>query len=160
MKRCSPADIEEVTRIMTHESVFDLVSDDGVAGKENFEKYVTAQLHSVAVYTLMPGPGMIIIYSPINYVTYDIHIAAVKGETGREFALKNTLDTALWMADNTPIEKYMVTVPTLYPNVANFCKALQLVKEGHLTKAYLKDGTLYDIEIYGIQRPDVLKQRR
>jgi len=158
--RCSPANIKEVTRILTHESVFDLVSDDGTPSVEHFSKYINGVLHNVGVYVLMPGPGMIIIYAPINYVTYDIHIAAVKGEAGRKDALKNTLESALWMADHTPIEKYMVTVPTLYPNVAAFCEALHLVKEGCLTKAYLKNGELCDVDIYCIQRPDVLKQRR
>ena len=145
---------------MTHDSVFDLISDDGVPDVDVFKKQIVGTLHNVGVYVLNPGPGMIIIYVPMSHVTYDIHIAAVKGEAGREDALKNTLDSALWMAQHTPIQKYVVMVPERYPNVARFCEALYLEKEGCLTEAYLKNGMLYDIDIYGIRRPGVLKQRR
>jgi len=145
---------------MTHKSVFDQISDDGVPGVEHMEKYVNAFLHNVGTYVLMPILGMVTLYVPVNHVMYDIHVASIKNEVHRRKIRGAMLDSLLWMADRTSVQKYIISVPVIYPAAASICRKMRFTKEGHLTSAYLKNGNLCDIELYCTSRSDVLKQRR
>lgn len=157
--RCSPKHAEEVARIMTHDTVFSVISDDSTISSEQLGKSALGMLHNVGTYVLNPGQGMVVIFTPINYITYDVHIAAVKGELGQKDALKNTLDAGIWMADHTPIQKYVVMVPDLFPNVSKFCERIGMIREGYLKEAYLKRDILSDIIVYGMSKKDILKRR-
>lgn len=157
--RCSPADAKEVTRIMTHPSVFDLISDDGCPGPEHLGKYVTSMLHNVGTYALMPCKGMVLLYVPVNYVMYDIHIASIRKEVTLRKLLKNIMDTAYWMADHTAIQKYVITIPVIYPAAASIVRKIGFIKEGCLTKAYLKNKKLCDIEMYGVTKEVLCRQQ-
>lgn len=147
--RLCPADINDVVRILTDESVLPHITDDGGSDIDYIRQYASGLLHNVRVYVLMPRANTLIMFIPTNAVTYDLHVASIKGG-GRRHIKKDAQAAVRWMLDNTGAMKFTTQVPRNNPAARMMANACGMKKEGRITRSWLKDGLLWDIDIFGI----------
>lgn len=158
IKRCSPSDVKDVLRIFSDDSVFPWISDDNTLDKNSLEPNILNALHNVSVYFLMPRVNTVIMLVPTNTVLFDVHVAAIEGG-GRRHAADDAFNCLLWMVENTPARKFTTMVPGFNRPAVFFARRCGMKKEGTLKKAYLKDGTLWDIELFGATDTEVLNKK-
>jgi hypothetical protein len=147
--RCCPADINDVARILVDNSVLPFICDDGGAEPDYIRQYASSLLDNVSVYVLMPRVNTLIIFIPTNAVTYDLHVATIKGG-GRRFIKQDAHKAVEWMLDNTQVKKFTTMCPRSNPAARIMAMACKMKKEGTITQSWLKDGRLWDIDIFGI----------
>ena len=148
MKRLNPGHIEEVIKVFGHESVLPWVTDDGFV---DLKAKLLSFLHSPGYYFLSPREGTIVMFIPMNYITYDAHIASLS----RTNVIEDAMDCGRWMVENTPLQKIVAMVPTFNKVTIAAVRKSNMKKEGLLKKSFLKDNKLYDIEIYGIMKEEL-----
>jgi hypothetical protein len=153
--RCSLKHADEITAILTDPGVFNWVTDDHGSNKDAVAGLVRNALMNVGIYVLMPADGVVMIFTPVNGIMYEIHTAAV---------VKNVRDAAraavCWMIDYTRAEKFITYVSANNRTASLFARRCGMKKEGTLKKAFKKDGTLYDMELFGTTKKDVEEIRK
>jgi len=157
--RCSPADLADVDRILKDDSVFPYITDDGGMGPEEMRSYAYQLLDNVKFYILKPRANTIVIFIPSNCITYDVHVAAIQGG-GRKHAVKDATAAVMWMLENTEAQKFTTLAPRCNRRAGIFARMCGMVREGTITKAYQKDGKIYDIDIFGADKDYILSKQQ
>ena len=157
IKRCSPADLNDVHRIFSDDSVYPWISDDGSPSGDALKRQLEGALHNVSVYFLMPRINTIVMAIPTNTILYDVHVAAIKGG-GRKYAADDAYNCLLWMIEHTKAKKFTTMVPGFNRAAILFARRCGMKKEGVIKKGYIKDGKLWDIDIYGATDEEVLNK--
>jgi len=111
IKRCNPGHINKVLNIFKDASVHEWITDDSPDDVKTLDRNILNGLHNLNNYFLMPREGTVMMLLPVNFVMYDIHMAAVEGD-GRRHASKDAFDCLLWMVENTSAKKFMTMIPT------------------------------------------------
>ena len=156
--RCGIADIDKVARVLMDDDVIQLTSDDLMKIEKGTVKAECANmLQNPAVFIFMPDEDTVFIFNPLNNVMYDVHIAIKKGES-RKKAVENLIKVSKWMVIHTNLKKAITMIPEYSEKTLKLADALGMKREGKLSSAYLKNGKLHDIIVYGITNIEFIKK--
>ena len=153
MKRCTIEDNALVCSILGHPSIYPWVTDDS-APPLAFLDY-TPFLALDAVYVLMPRPGCLTIFMPINGVTWEVHSAALPESRG-DTMMEAAREALAWMFENTPCRKVVTCVPSFNSLALRLAKQIGMVPEGVNRRSFLKDGVIYNQTLLGICKEELL----
>jgi RimJ/RimL family protein N-acetyltransferase len=92
------------------------------------------------------GDAGLLVFTQMNAVTYEIHFYLLPEHRGKFFR-KFVREGIAWMFDNTPCRK---VVGMTIQNFDAICGDAGMVREGCFARAFLKDGRLYDMNLYGV----------
>lgn len=93
---------------------------------------------------------------PMGAVTWQIHSRILPQYRGR-IAIDSGKTVLQWIFENIPSANIvMCFVPRCHRNVGLYCRQVGFEYMGTLKKSYLKNQTLYDQEIFGISREEVI----
>ncbi len=151
IKRYGIKDIKAVERVLKDPEIYERISDDGSPDIDEFD--ISPLLQSDLFYFLAPHPDMVFWYSPVNHVMFELHVNVLK--ESREKALGLGLETIKYMFRETNCKKLIACIPDKFQDVLGFALKGGFEKEGLLTKAYLKDGILYDINVMGLRKEGI-----
>lgn len=149
--RCNFSDINDVYRILSDESVFSYIVDDSKKNPESALMQAHNLISAMNTYVLRPRPDSLFIFTPTNYITYEMHVATIEGDA-RRYAREDAKRAVAWMLENTRAQKFIGMVPTCNRRAAVFARMCGLKKEGRIKNTFLKDGVLYDNLVFGIDR--------
>lgn len=142
---CGEEHYKHLHRIFTHDSVFYTAKDDGLSEPWKIAQAIVSDKRITA---LMPNKDTVFLFTPINYVTYEMHVAIIEGEN-RKKGVKSAVRAARWMFRNTPCRKMVSYIPCFHDASLMFAQVSGMEKEGLLKSAYLYDGELFDLHIMG-----------
>jgi hypothetical protein len=96
------------------------------------------------------APGVVFLCIPLNTVLWECHVAALPSVRGDVEGAGR--DAVRWMFENTPAQSLVAMVPK--PNVAagRFAEKLGMLLTGRLSRAFMRNGTLCDLLIYGVSK--------
>ena len=87
-----------------------------------------------------------------NRTTLDIHPYILKGE--RHKSIQCGIASLKWVGDNAPAmyKKIISQVPSIYPHIKKYTERLGFELEGTYKKSFTKNGQLYDLWLFGLER--------
>jgi hypothetical protein len=90
-----------------------------------------------------------------NRTTLDLHCYVPK-----EFRCNSKvygLMATNWIKDNAPdmYKKVITQAPSIYRHIGLYIKSLGFKQEGAYTGAFLKNGRVWDLNLYGLKRCDI-----
>jgi RimJ/RimL family protein N-acetyltransferase len=93
--------------------------------------------------------------SAYNRTTLDIHPYIIKEQRNKSIECGKA--TLKWVAENAPsmYKKIISQVPSIYPHIKRYTKRLGFEHEGTYKKCFTKNGQLYDLWLFGIERKDI-----
>ena len=145
-------DPELIRYVITHESIYSHVADDGSAARDDYEPVIADQIYWLAIRDGQQVAGLFMVH-PWNSATVEIHTCILppwRGIKAREAA---SLVLA-WIFNKTAFQKVVTHVPA--PN--RLAKKLALDAgfsiEGVNRKSFLKNGQLFDQAILGITKEE------
>jgi len=107
-------------------------------------------------YFLSPHPDMIIFFTAINFVTYEIHANVLK--KSRDLAFPLIMETIKYVFERGVCKKLVACIPDKFQDVLGCAVKCGFSKEGLITNAYSKNDILYDINIMGLQRGEICQE--
>lgn len=143
--------IDEVSRVLNHPKVYSWVSDDFSS-----KPYVPPVNENI-VYLMDETKRGVVVIHPMNSIACYIHIALTPEMWGN--GVKFAKDCILWGVENTRYMKAVVMIPIFNRLTIRLVKKCGFKKEGLLKKSFLKDWKLYDQEVYGITKAQVLANK-
>lgn len=92
---------------------------------------------------------------PFNRTTLDLHCYIPK--TNRNKSKNYALQAINWIDKEAPemYKKIITQVPSIYRHIKIFVLSLGFKVEGSYTKSFLKDDTLWDLNLFGLKRCDI-----
>ena len=90
-----------------------------------------------------------------NRTTLDLHCYVPKGN--RNNSKKYGLMATNWIKNNAPemYQKVITQSPSIYRHIKIYIKSLGFKQEGTYTGAFLKDGIVWDLNLFGLKRCDI-----
>ncbi len=90
--------------------------------------------------------------SAYNRTTLDIHPYILKNK--RKQSIECGRASLKWVADNAPkmYKKIISQVPSIYPHIKRYTKGLGFEHEGTYKNCFTKNGQLYDLWLFGLER--------
>jgi len=149
--RCNFSDINDVYRILSDDSVFYHIVDDSKKNPESALMLAHNLITTINTYVLRPRKDSLFIFTPVNHITYEMHVATIDGEA-RKHAVEDARKAVAWMLENTKAYKFIGMVPACNRRALVFAGMCGLKKEGCITNTFMKDGVLYDNLVFGIDR--------
>ena len=144
--RC--VDKEDISRIINHPKVFKWLSDD--LSPSPFVPVVED------LYIMNEEKTGVIRIDPVNGITCEVHTATLPELWGRSD--KFVKEVITWGFTNTLYQKAITYIPKYNRPAIQIAKRCGMVKEGRITRSFLKKWKLYDMEIYGLQKKEFLKE--
>ena len=135
MKRLSAKDIDFVRRIMTDESVYPFIIDDGSPPPDEFP--VELFLGNEKVFVLSPNDGSVFLFVPIRHRVYEVHTCVLPGYRGLT-AIQSGKAVVYWMFANTDAAKIFSIIPE--NNRAYVCLALWFQERGGTVQGVVSPG--------------------
>lgn len=135
-----------VHRVLSHPSVFYSASDDGI--EEFTMEYSEAILSEKKTICLMPHKNTFFLFSPMNYIMYEMHVAIIEGDT-RKKGFKHAIEASRWIFENTPCQKLISHINVEHLRAIMFASICGMKEEARLKDATLKGGRLHDVVILG-----------
>lgn len=136
-------DYKTVKRILTHKSVFSTSKDDG-------EYAITPVIMDSGIW-LKPYKNTLVLYKPVNLITYECHMAIIAGEA-RNYSQRSAIKSANWLFTHTRAEKIMGFIPELYRPMVMMMRICGGEEEGRLKESWLADGKKHDLILIGITK--------
>ncbi len=106
IQRANIEDLDAVRRIMTDESVYLYITDDGCPPEDEFDPAV--MLENRSIFTLMPDENSLAIFTPINAITYEQHSCVLPESRSRTTNLAR--HAWRWMFTETACQKIITWV--------------------------------------------------
>jgi len=90
-----------------------------------------------------------------NRTTLDLHCYVPK-ENRNNSKIYGLMATS-WIKDNAPemYQKVITQTPSIYRHIRMYIKSLGFKQEGAYTDAFLKNGKVWDLNLYGLKRCDI-----
>jgi hypothetical protein len=139
-------DINFVNYILTHESIYEYISDDLECDKNILAK---AALSNNSMLLISPNAFTIYLLNRINCITVEVHTNILpegRGDTG----IKAGRESIRWVFDNTVYKKIISWVPSFNKQAAVYAVKCGFRREGVCEKSFQKNGIIYDMILYGI----------
>jgi hypothetical protein len=150
--RCGIEDLDRVVRVMTHEGVYSATRDDLSPVMSEMPGRLQIILECDAIYVLSPNEWTVYVFIPVNNsILFEGHTQVMPEGRG-EMALASGRKALAYMFTKTPCLKIVGFTPVYNLAALRFHSLLGFQNEGLLTKSYLKDGRLHDMQIVGMTR--------
>ncbi len=147
-------DVEKVDAIMTHETIYPFVTDDGCPEASDFTS--RPLLQNPNIYCLGPNVTSLFIYVPVNSVTYDIHSHVLP--ESRKQSIELVLASAEYIFKQTKCLKIITWVPEFNKRALNLALKCGCRLEGVSHFSFQKNGKLYHQYLLGMTKEDWLCQ--
>lgn len=142
-----------VRYILTHEKVYGRASDDFAPPVAEFKPRMDGVIYvllkrdglALGLWALMP-------HSPILFEVHTCLLPHAWGETAIE-AVPGFLD---WVWKNTTCERLITSIPEFNRAAKRFAERGGMVQYGLNPKAFKKTGTLHNVLMLGLSRPESL----
>jgi hypothetical protein len=145
IKRCTLEDKDFVGMVINHPQIRPFLSDDTYVG--NLDPEVC--LNNDKIVVLKYSSYGLMLFTPFNLVSYEIHFCLLpQYHHNFPYHYQWAIDGINWMFINTECLKILGLT------VINFehSEKAGLIKEGKITKAFMRNGILHDLYIYGACR--------
>jgi hypothetical protein len=159
MIRCNPGHHKDVFRILTDDTVWPFIHDDANDDKEKFSGELMQMLHHPGFYILMPRQNTVVMFYPVNSITYNIHLGAINGG-GRRHINRDAFESVLWMVKNTNAQKIVAMIPDTNGKTIDLAKRTKMRKEGVVTKSFQKNGAIIDMIVFGATKDQILEEEK
>ena len=150
-------DMNIVTHIMAHPSIYPYVSDDGCPDAEDYEAIDNEALYYLLVLDNDENVLGLFLIHPHNTILYEIHTCLLSSCREKDKAAQVVLD---WIFKNTPCEKLMTHVPDFNRPALLYAERAGLMREGINRLSFLKNGRLHDQILLGITRTEQCQQQQ
>lgn len=146
-------DIKLINSIMFHPEIFDCVSEDNQdVGSQEFD------VNADCWVSMMVDDKCIGVYNmhPLNSATLEAH-AHILPEYRKAHSNNSIVKMFEWILNECPemYQKFIVNIPSIYPNVKRFCLRNGFTNEGVNRLSHRKNGDLCDIHMLGITKPEI-----
>lgn len=145
-------DMNLVRSIATDVRIWDQMADDFSGDRESYDPPADG-----AVYVLVKEDGEVRgmwVLVPRSQIRYEIHTLLLPELRGFR-ALDAAARMASWVWQNTPCQSLVTEIPECNPRALWFAKTAGMVPFGREPKCFRKGGTLYDVALLGMHRPEV-----
>lgn len=146
-------DFDLIRRIFTDPAVYPMLTEDGAPAPADFRPVEHEGIWYVAV-LVDEQPVGIWMLVPHSVVCYEIHTALLPCVRGRE-ALEASRLFAEWLWSSTPCQRLITNVPGYNRPAVFFSKMAGMKRFGVNEKAFMKNGKLHDLIMFGISKPGV-----
>jgi RimJ/RimL family protein N-acetyltransferase len=150
-------DEELIRKIVTHDSIWEWVSDDG-ADKQNYKPPMHESCYWLLVKEGDEVLGAYFLHQH-NFITYEIHTCLLPAAWGRK-AKKAAKDVLFWMFSNTICMKVITNIPENNEKAMFYALRAGLQQEGLNRSSFLKNGKLLDQRVLGITKEEFLCQQQ
>jgi len=139
-------DIPTIQGILTHPKVRDWLTDDN--SSFNYEPVIHPQI----IYLVNKEHTGVIRIDPLNSMTCSVHIATTPELWGKgaEFAL----EALTWGFKNTQYSKVVAIIPEYNERTIKLVQKIGFVKEGVITKSFLKRWKVHNQFLFGLYKGD------
>ena len=138
-------DKKALAKIFNHPKVKDYLSDDLTP-----DGYYVPVLHEAIIYLMDDSKKGAVRIDPMNGICCMAHISTTPAMWGNasEFA---KLSMA-WVFKHTRYMKIVGMIPAYNDKTIGLANKIGMIKEGVVTKAFLKNFVLHDLHIYGVEK--------
>lgn len=138
-------DMDKIKAVLCDEWIYNRISEDGTPNVEDYEPTTDA------LYLIDDDLSGVMIFHPINAITFEMHIQMLDKSKAMEFG-HSCIE---WFWDKSYATKLVAQIPEIYPDVCKFAEKHGFEKEGINRASYLKDGNLHSQIYYGLIKPEV-----
>lgn len=146
-------DEELIRNIVTHDSIWEWVSDDG-AIKENYKVQLGDGLVWLAVIDDEEVIGAFFLHQ-INYITWQVHVCMLPKAYGRK-ALKAASLMLEWIFGNSMCMKVVAHIQVKNIKAISYAKRIGFIEEGVCKNSILKNGELVDQKMFGLTKEEFI----
>lgn len=141
-----------VRAIATHPRVWEHISDDATAPREQWQPAEHEAFWYVLVRDADEDLGFFLL-TPHNAVCWEIHTCLLPRAWGAR-ARDAAAGIVAWLWANTPAERLVTTVPASNRLALRFALRAGMTEYGRNPSSYLKQGRLEDQILLGLSRPE------
>ena len=156
MDRLTIKDILKVTDIICDDSVLFTAKDDGVTDPY---QWVRCSLHNPEHIWLSPNVDTLLLFKPVNYIMFEMHIA-IKAGRGRALSRNSCIRACGWIFDNTPCEKLISYINENNELALSLAFECGMEREGLLKEAMMVNGNNDNIVVIGATKQKFNKLHR
>lgn len=141
-------DKEALIKIFNHPMVYGWISDGKSPG------FHEPSINPSIIYLVDDLERVVVQISPLNGISCDVHVAALPEIWGS--VDKFVKEAINWGFQNTRYMKAVAMIPSYNKRVLGLAERVGFLREGVLTKSFLKNWKLHDQIILGLCKEDVL----
>ena len=145
-------DMELVRRIMTDESVYPHITDDGCPAVLDFEPANGPGMLYVLVVEGVELLGLFLFVKQ-NSICWEVHTCLLPNAYGPK-ARRAAEEMADWLWRKTPCERLVTSVPITNPLAGKFAVRAGMEQFGKNPRSFLKHGQLVDQLLLGMSKPE------
>lgn len=146
-------DFETVRLIFTDPAVYALAAQDGAPVPENFRPCEHEGIYYVLI-RLDGAPAGVWMLVPHSPICYEIHTALLPILRGRDAIVAAHIGRE-WLWNSTPCLRLITNVPAYNRRAVMFSRMVGMKEFGRNEKAFMKDGKLHDLLMFGLSKPGV-----
>lgn len=140
-----------IRSFMVHPRVYGHISDDSCPAAAEFSPQETELIYYCLV-RFDGEPAGVFLFVPENGVTCQVHTCMGPKAWGRSAEAARA--TAEWVWANTPFVRINTQVPVYNKLAERLSVAAGMKQYGLCPKAFMKNGKLWDIALYGMSKED------
>ena len=137
--------MDKIKSVLCDEWIYNRISEDGTPTAQEYEPTTDA------LYLIDDDLSGVMIFHPINAVTFETHIQVLNRSVAMEFC-SSCIE---WFWGKSYAKKIIAQIPEIYPDVCRFAEKQGFEREGINRASYLKDGNLHSQIYYGLVKPEV-----
>lgn len=135
--------------IVTHDSIWPYVSEDGIT-KEEWEPMMHDSIYQMAIAD-DDGLGGVFILTPESSKCWQVHTCILPTHRG-EKAIKAATECRDWMFNNTPCLTIITKVPVFNKAAKKLALNAGFKSIGMIESAWAKSGEIFDVELMGVTK--------
>lgn len=144
--------LERAKKIITDESVYPTISDDGCPEASEFD---VTTFFGPFFLVLSPNEWTVFVLVPVNSFTYEVHTNILPEGRGK-LAIEACDEALFWVFSETNILKLITHVPISNVPAYALARKAGFKREGVNEKSWLKNGVLHDQLVLGLSKGDWL----
>jgi hypothetical protein len=141
-------DLEFVQNILTHESIYENISDDMECNKDILAE---TALSNGNMLLISPNEFTIFLLSRINLITVEVHTCILPEGRG-DIGIKAGKESIRWVFENTGYKKIISWVPSFNKQASLYAIECGFRREGVCKNSFQKDNIIFDMILYGIEK--------
>jgi RimJ/RimL family protein N-acetyltransferase len=142
-------DWDLVRKIVTHEKVYDHISDDFSPAAHDWQPFKSEGIYYLLVTEDHPL-GLFALFQH-NGICWTVHTCLLPEAYG-EKAKEAGKEGQRWMWENTPCQRIITEVPSYNRLALKFAKDCGMTEYGVNPKSYMKHGKLRDVVLLGVNK--------